>query len=102
VNLFLVGDDEALDVLAELSRHLDYFTVARLCELPSAPLGPDDHIVVGMNDHARGRSLFGALHDVGEPALARLIPELDGSTPGARAILVGAELVAALYRRPRG
>ena len=41
--LWLVGDDEVLDAIADLSRHLDYFQVARVDELPAGPLTADDH-----------------------------------------------------------
>ncbi len=90
MRLILVGDDEALDVLAELSRHLDYFEVARLDEAPEE-LGGEDHLVVGALDPARGARLLEAALRHGKPALYLLVP--DAKTPGARAILAGAQLV---------
>ena len=100
--LILVGDDEALDVLAELSRHLDYFEVARLDEPPDRVLDEHDHLVVGAIDPARARQLLEAALRRGKPGLATMVPEIDNDSPGARAILVAAELVAVVRGRPRG
>lgn len=91
--LWLVGDDEALDALADLSRHLDYFQVARLDELPPPPLDADDHVVIGMVDAARARDLYGRVHAAGAPGHVALVPELPGMTVGARAIVAAAALV---------
>jgi hypothetical protein len=88
MRLILVGDDEALDVLAELSRHLDYFEVARLDEPPDRQLDDDDHLVVGGAGAAR--MLESALR-VGRPGFFVLLP--DARTPAQRAILVAAQLV---------
>jgi hypothetical protein len=94
MRLFLVGDDDALDVLAELSRHLDYFEVSRSDELPDA-LGASDHVVVGRADGRGGEWLASRF---GRAALAGLAYVLDPparGSPGARAILAAAELVKA-------
>ena len=90
MRLFLVGDDEALDILAELSRHLDYFEVSRTDELPDSA-GADDHVVIGFVDGRRGRELFGRLLAGASPGFADVLAE--GDTAGARAILIAAELI---------
>lgn len=91
--LWLVGDDEALDILAELSRHLDYFQVARVDELPGAPLSGDDHVVIGTLDRARGRGIAGHAYEAGSPGHVSVVPELPGRSVGARAIAAAAVLV---------
>jgi hypothetical protein len=96
MNLFLVGDDEALDVLAELSRHLDYFSVTRLDEVPSRPLGEKDHVLVALLDSRRALALLETIIAGGNPGFAALVPELPGMTTGARAIVAAARLVEAL------
>jgi hypothetical protein len=89
--LILVGDDEALDVLAELSRHLEYFEVSRLDDPPERNLDGDDHLVVGMLDAARAaRTLESALRR-GRPGLYVLVPE--AKSAGQRAILAAAQLI---------
>jgi hypothetical protein len=88
MRLILVGDDEALDVLAELSHHLDYFEVARLDEPPERVLDGEDHLIVG-GAHA-ARILESALRN-GTPGFAISVP--DARTPAQRAILVAAQLV---------
>jgi hypothetical protein len=91
--LILVGDDEALDVLAELSRHLDYFEVSRLDEPPSdRALDANDHLVVGMMDAARAARLLESALRHGKPGLYFVVPQ--AKTAGQRAILVAAQLVA--------
>jgi hypothetical protein len=102
MRLWLIGDDEALDVLAELSPHLDYFEVARLDEPPARVLTAEDHLVVGTVEAARGRVLLDALLQSGAPGFATLLPALDGATAGARAIVVAAELVAQRLGAARG
>src|SRR5262249_10380103 len=96
MNLFLVGDDEALDVLAELSRHLDYFSVTRLDDAPPRPLGAKDHVLVALVDSRRALAVLEAICAAGAPAFAALVPELPGATTGARAIVAAARLVEAL------
>ena len=59
--LWLVGDDEVLDAIADLSRHLDYFQVARIDEPPPQELGADDHVLVAMVVAERGRALVAAV-----------------------------------------
>jgi len=93
MRLFIIGDDEdAIDVLTELSRHFDYFEVSRLDGLPDRPLDARDHVVVAMFDRARGERLLSELLAAGAPSFAALCP--DAPTGGARAILIAAQLVA--------
>jgi hypothetical protein len=91
--LWLVGDDEVLDAIADLSRHLDYFQVARVDELPAGPFTGDDHIVLAMTDARRGADLFARALRGGAAGHVALVPELPGKTTGARAIVAAAELV---------
>jgi hypothetical protein len=100
MRLYLVGDDEVLDVLADLSRHLDYFEVARTDDAPPQPLTTKDHIVIAMRDEARGLSMLAQVLGAGTPGFAGIVPDRDGDSLGARAIVVAAELVAALHDRP--
>ena len=92
--LWLVGDDDVLDALADLSRHLDYFQVARVEELPDPPLDADDHVVIAMVDEARSRELRGRVHIAGSPGQVIIVPTLPGKSTGARAIVAAAALVA--------
>jgi hypothetical protein len=93
--LHLAGDDEVLDLLADLSRHLDYFEVARLDRAP-ATLAADDHVVLAFADPRAAEAELARvrLEPVG---LVLLVPEPEGASPGARAILAAAELVRALH-----
>jgi hypothetical protein len=91
MRLILVGDDEALDVLAELSRHLDYYEVARLDEPPERALDDQDHLIVGALDSARGARLLESALRGGRPGFFTLLP--DARTPAQRAILVAAQLL---------
>jgi hypothetical protein len=91
--LWLVGDDEVLDALADLSRHLDYFQVARVDELPPGPLGDDDHVIIAMLDPRRAAALARAASSDGTPGHVGIVPELPGKTTGARAIVAAAALV---------
>lgn len=99
MRLYLVGDDEVLDVLAELSRHLDYFEVSRLEQLPEQTLGAQDHVLIAMCDEAAGLSLLARLLGASAPGFAGVVPDLDGDSPGARAITAAAELISALHDR---
>ena len=92
--LWLVGDDEVLDAIADLSRHLDYFQVARVDELPAGLLDGDDHVVLAMQRRAhRRRAVYARALTAGTPGHVSLVPELPGKTTGARAIVAAAELV---------
>jgi hypothetical protein len=91
--LWLVGDDEVLDAIADLSRHLDYFQVARIDELPDPPLGAEDHVVIAMVDEARARDLMARVHATTSPGYVLVVPELPGRSTGARAIVAAAALV---------
>ncbi len=91
--LWLVGDDEVLDALADLSRHLDYFQVARVDELPAGPFTADDHFVLAMVDARRSADLYARALRGGVPGHVAIVPELPGRTTGARAIVAAAELV---------
>ena len=95
--LVLVGDDEALDVLAELSRHLDYFEVSRLDELPDRALELEDHVVLGLADEAHGRQMLDSAMRNGVPGFVALVPE--GDTAGARAILVAAQALPSAWSK---
>jgi hypothetical protein len=99
MRLYLVGDDDVLDVLAELSRHLDYFEIARLDELPDAKLSADDHVVISFRDEARGLNLLAQLLAHSSPGFAGIVPDENGDSEGARAIVVAAELVSAIHDR---
>jgi hypothetical protein len=88
MRLILIGDDEALEILAELSRHLDYFEVSRSDELPERTLDNDDHLIIGAGN---GRLLLESALRHGIPGYAALLPE--ARTAGKRAILAAAELV---------
>lgn len=91
--LWLVGDDEVLDAVADLSRHLDYFQVARVEELPAGPYDADDHLLVAMHDARRGAALVARAKGDGAPGYASTVPELPGKSAGARAIVAAAALV---------
>jgi hypothetical protein len=91
--LWLVGDDEVLDAIADLSRHLDYFQVARVDDLPAGPFTGDDHFVLAMNDARRGAELYARALRGGDAGHVGLVPELPGKSAGARAIVAAAELV---------
>ena len=91
--LWLVGDDEVLDAIADLSRHLDYFQVARVDELPAGPFTSDDHFVLAMNDARRAAELYARALGGGAAGHVALVPELPGKSAGARAIVAAAELV---------
>jgi hypothetical protein len=97
--LWLVGDDDdALEALADLSRHLDYFSVARLDGAPTEALGARDHVVVACDDPARASTLLAETLAHGTPGWFGTIPARDRAGAGARAILVAAQLADALYR----
>ena len=87
MRLWLLGDDEALDILAELSRHLDYFSVARLDanDAIEAPLGPDDHVVTQRPEDAR----------LGSAGLVVALSRSGDDSAGARAIVAASALVEA-------
>jgi hypothetical protein len=91
--LWLVGDDEVLDAIADLSRHLDYFQVARVDDLPAGPFTADDHFVLAMSDARQGAELYARALRGGPAGHVGLVPELPGKTAGARAIVAAAELV---------
>ena len=94
--LWLVGDDEVLDAIADLSRHLDYFQVARVDERPSGPYTADDHLVIAFEDPRRAAALAAAAQVDGAPGHVGLVPELPGKTAGARAIAAAAALIPLL------
>jgi hypothetical protein len=97
LKLWLVGDDEVLDVLAELSRHLDYFSIARSDDLPAEPLGKADHLVVAFTETARGPKLLARALAAGNPGFSSVVAEEEGDSLGARAIVVAADLVSAIH-----
>ncbi|MEO6950709.1 MAG: hypothetical protein ABI321_02770 [Polyangia bacterium] len=90
--VYLVGDDEALDHLSELCRHLPVFELARVDDVPD-PLPEQTIVVIGAR-HPRHRDALiraamerGPLHLVLVPTLA------SGEHAGARALVTAAELV---------
>ncbi len=96
MRLLLIGDDEAvLEVLADLSRHLDYFEVSRLDDALDRPLDAKDHVLIAICDRSRGERLLSELMRTGKPGFAALVAE-EGGSPGARAIVAAAQLIAAL------
>jgi len=98
LRLWLVGDDEVLDVLAELGRHLDYYAISRVEDLPDA-LGPDDHVVISFVDQEAGPKLLARLYSMAQPGYATLVPSDPEDSTGSRAILVAADLVSAIHDR---
>jgi len=94
--LHLVGDDDALDLLAELCRHLPLFQLARIDAIPDA-LGPDDLVVIGAS-HPRTRDALLASAMGRGPArhVSFLSVAVHESDAGARAILAAADLVRIL------
>lgn len=97
LRLLLVGDDDVLDAIADLSRHLDYFEVARLDQPPSEPLTRRDHLVIAHADESRAKNVLARVRAAGEPGYAAIVPSLAGMSSGARAIVAAAALVQMLY-----
>lgn len=97
MRLWLIGDDEVLDLLAELSTHLDYFQVTRLDSLPEEILGKQDHLVIGFQNEPQGLSQLARALGQSAPGFSSLVPPQDSDSLGARAILVAADLVSALH-----
>ena len=96
VRLHLIGDDEALDILAELGRHLPLFELLRADALPSQDLGQDDVVIIGSR-HPRTRDVL--LRDAIGRGAARhvaLLQPADAGEDGARAVLAAADLVRLL------
>ncbi len=96
VRLHLVGDDEALDILAELGRHLPLFELLRGDALPTQDLGQDDVVIIGSR-HPRTRDAL--LRDAMGRGAARhvaLLEAADAGEDGARAVLAAADLVRLL------
>lgn len=94
-HLYLVGDDEALDVLAELTRHLPLFSLARVDAI-AEPLPPGSIVVVGAT-HPRLRDARLAEAVQHQAREVVLVPEAPGGAhPGARAIVAASQLVALL------
>jgi hypothetical protein len=98
LRLLLVGDDEVLDILADLSRHLDYFEVARLDAPPLEPLSASDHILIATVDDEAGAKMLMRIVASGAPGHAATVPRIPGMSDGARAIVAAAGLVRALSR----
>ena len=98
LRLYLVGDDEVLDVLAELTQHLDYFEVARLDEAP-AELGADDHLVLAYHERARAPRELARILAATNPGFSTIVADEDGDSVGARAITCAADLISAIHSR---
>ncbi len=127
--LFLLGDGEVLDLLAELTQHIGYDEVHRGDSAP-ADLGSGDHVVVSMRKPESARELMAKLLHDGDPeylglaatekeALVSLLKlsadrvakaKLDrlaapaglaigAVTPGEQALAIAAELVAARRKK---
>lgn len=96
LRLWLIGDDEVLDVIADLSRHLDYFAISRVDDLPSE-IGANDHVVIGFVDETTAPKLLARLLSTARPGYATLVPSDPDDSMGARAILVAADLVSAIH-----
>ena len=73
--LFLLGDGEVLDALAELAGRLRYAEVHRSDDPPRAPitLGAEDYVVVAARDSKRARELLAAVLGAGDPAYLGLV-----------------------------
>ena len=90
--LYLVGDDEALDHLSELCRHLPLFELARVDDVPD-PLPERTIVVIGAR-HPRTRDALITHAMARHPLHLLLVPTLpSGEHAGARALLTAAELV---------
>jgi hypothetical protein len=98
LRLFLVGDDEVLDVLAEMTQHLDYVEVARLDEIP-ASLGSDDHLVLAYHERARGPRELARVLSASNPGFTTIVADEEGDSIGARAITCAADLISAIHSR---
>jgi hypothetical protein len=95
VHLFLVGDDEALDLLAEMTRYLPVYELARVDVVPDDL--PSSAVVVIGATHPRLRDARLAEAMAQKTRHIALVPEAPGGVqPGARALVVAAELVALL------
>ncbi len=92
MRLLLVGDDDVLDALAELTRHLDYFEVARMDDPPEGALGERDHVVIAYVDGARARGVLAQRVQTGAGFGTR-VPE--ARAIGARALRAAAALLPA-------
>ena len=93
--LYLVGDDEALDHLAELCRHLPLFELARVDDVPDVL--PELTIVVVGARHPRVRDALIADAMARGPLQLLLLPMLPGGDhAGARALVTAAALARLL------
>jgi xanthine dehydrogenase accessory factor len=70
--LFLLGDGEVADILAELAQHIGYDELHHGGDVP-ATLGPDDHVVVCAREALRGRELMARLLAAGDPGYLGLV-----------------------------
>lgn len=90
--LYLVGDDEALDHLSELCRHLPLFELARLDDVPDH-LPAETIVVIGARRPRLRDALIADAMTGGAQHLV-LVPTLgSGEHAGARALVTAAELV---------
>ena len=128
--LYLLGDAEVCDHIAELTRFLSYDEVHRGAEAP-AKLSREDDVVVAMRQPSRGRELLARVLGAGDPGYLGLVaPEneamiallklsadrfakarldrisapaghsIGATTAGELAIAVAAELIASHRRVP--
>jgi hypothetical protein len=103
--LILVGDDDALDTLAELARYLPVFEVMRIGELPERALDGDDVVVIGVHEPRARDALLREAMSRGAPrhvAFVQAPRDEEGRDSGARGILVAAELVRVLFPETGG
>ena len=97
VRLLLVGDDEALDVLAELSRHLPLFELVRIDDLGDRELGGEDVVVVGSERRQAREALLRAAMEQGKARHVAVLATAErADDAGRRAILAAAEIIRAL------
>ncbi len=97
VRLHLVGDDEALDLVAELSRHLPIDELARTDVVPDRKLDERDVIVIGVrHPRTRAQVLRDALARGPARHVVMIADDPDPATAGARGIVAAAELVRLL------
>jgi hypothetical protein len=96
MRLWLIGDDEVLDLIADFTRHLDYEAVSRVDALPDAPFDEDDHVLVAQASSRSENDLVAHARTHGDAAFVGAVPPYVGKgAEGKRAILAAAALIGA-------